>query len=82
MGYKAKIQPRLNCLYITLGENHYNVKGRGNSVPPIIGNSVPPMLNFPRKKCPDILLKGAPPGTIAHGSEMASGWMCNELFLV
>ncbi|XP_065574282.1 uncharacterized protein LOC136036157 [Artemia franciscana] len=47
-----------------------------------MGNSVPPMLIFPRKKCPEILLKGAPPGTIAHGSETASGWMCNELFLV
>ena len=38
-----------------------------------MGNSVPPMLIFPRKKCPEILLKGAPPGTIAHGSETASG---------
>ena len=45
-------------------------------------NSVSPMLLFPRKKCPEILLKGVTPGTIAHGSETALDWMCNELFLV
>ncbi|XP_065570683.1 uncharacterized protein LOC136033720 [Artemia franciscana] len=47
-----------------------------------IGHGVPPMLIFPHKKCPEILLKGAPPNAIAQGSEAASGCMCNELFLV
>jgi hypothetical protein len=45
-------------------------------------NCVPPMLIFPHKNCPEILLIETPPGTIAQGSETASGWMYNELFLV
>lgn len=47
-----------------------------------IGNTVPPMMIFPRKTCPDILLKGAPPGTIGFGNEKASGWMTTELFVI
>jgi hypothetical protein len=43
------------------------------------GGFVPPMLIFKRKRMTDILLRGAPPGTI--GSCSPNGWIDSELFV-
>ena len=45
-----------------------------------IGNAIPPMMIFPRVNFRDIMLKGAPPGTI--GQAHKSGWSNGEKFLI
>ena len=44
-----------------------------------MGQYIPPMLIYKRKRMNDILLKGAPPGTIGGCSD--NGWITTELFL-
>jgi len=44
-----------------------------------VGNYIPPMMIFKRKRMHDILLKGAPPGTI--GCCSPNGWIDGQLFL-
>ena len=44
-----------------------------------MGQYIPPMLIYKRKRMNDILLKGAPPGTIGGCSD--NGWVTTELFL-
>lgn len=43
------------------------------------GTFIPPAMVFPRKKFKQIMLNGAPPGTL--GLANPSGWMTSELFL-
>uniref|UniRef100_A0A2H1VRL1 SFRICE_011313 n=1 Tax=Spodoptera frugiperda TaxID=7108 RepID=A0A2H1VRL1_SPOFR len=43
------------------------------------GQALPPALVFPRKNFKDIMLTGAPPGTL--GLAHPSGWMTSELFV-
>ena len=43
------------------------------------GDYLPPMLIFKRKRMTDLLMKGAPPGSVGACSE--NGWVTTELFL-
>lgn len=43
------------------------------------GEYLPPMMIFRRKRMTDILLRGAPPGTVGGCSE--NGWVTSDLFL-
>lgn len=43
------------------------------------GQALPPVLVFPRKNFKDIMLRGAPPGSL--GLAHTSGWMTSDLFV-